>query len=151
VGLCVIAAALAALAGNWRRLRRYLARHTRARPMADTAPETLLAPEAAPQQDLPVPLEAAVKDPGPRGRVVAAYLAAMVAVESVAPVTMTQDMTLREFLNRARPGLLSILADSFARITALTEVALYSGQSINDEMAQQARRLAAAVKAGSSL
>jgi hypothetical protein len=146
IGLGLIVAAFIALAFFWRRLHRYLARGQKARSPDGTVPEAILAPDTVLKRDLPLPLTVAVREPGPQGRIVAAYLDALKVVERAVSISMTHHMTLREFFNLARTGLSDTTVSSFMRLTSVTELALYSDYSLGDDLVQEAQRLAADIQ-----
>ncbi len=82
---------------------------------------------------------------GIRGQILTAYRNVLTTVEKITGVIMSPDTTLREFLKTTR--LPSPTAnDRFAELTAMTESALYSDRSPQQDTAARAEGIAANIK-----
>lgn len=116
-----------------------------------TRPIVLRHKKAVPQppaQELP----AATPPPMPKfeftgikGRILSAYLDGLETVEKVTRTLMATHTTLREFLKTATPRLPTAIK-SFAELTTIAEVALYSARRLDEDIATRAEQLAATIK-----
>ena len=82
---------------------------------------------------------------GIKGRILAAYLSGVEAVERRTSIPMTAHTTLREFLKMATHRLPSVI-NSFTELTTITEVALYSAHRLGKNIVTRAEKLAATIK-----
>jgi len=82
---------------------------------------------------------------GIRGRILAAYLSGVEAVEKRTSIPMTAHYTFREFLKMATHRLPSVI-NPFTELTTITEVALYSAHRLGKNIATRAEKLAATIK-----
>jgi hypothetical protein len=78
-------------------------------------------------------------------RIVAAYLSGLQTVEQKTDTYLTAHTTLREFLTATIPQLPGDFV-SFADLTTIAEVALYSAHRLDEDIASRAERLAATIK-----
>ncbi|MFC2019134.1 DUF4129 domain-containing protein [Chloroflexota bacterium] len=79
---------------------------------------------------------------GISGDILSAYLSGLEAVENASGIMLLPHTTLREFIDAVTPVLPGSIA-SFAALTTLAEIALYSGHRLDKNMAAQAKQLAA--------
>ena len=82
---------------------------------------------------------------GIKGRILAAYLSGVEAVERRTSIPTTAHTTLREFLKMATHQLPSVI-NSFTELTTITEAALYSAHRLGKNIAARAEKLAATIK-----
>lgn len=101
-----------------------------------------------PAQELP----AATPLPGPKyeftgikGRTLSAYIDGLETVEKATRTLMAPHTTIREFLKTATPRLPTTLK-SFAELTTIAEVALYSDHRLDEAIATRAEQLTATIK-----
>jgi len=107
---------------------------------------SLEAPAAVERPDEAAPgLEPVVRFEGFKGRLLEAYLRAAVTVQKATGVSAQANMTLREFLREATPGMQSAVKP-FARLTRLAERALYSPHVPESDDAAEAEGLALEVE-----
>jgi hypothetical protein len=129
VALLLLAAGAAGLAFTGGRRRQTIER-----------PGPAITEHARPAHRLPAAPRLA---PAPRDQIIEIYLDALAQVMRATGLVMGPTTTLREFAQRARPV---ASGESFAGLTALAEVALYSARPITEDHVEQARRLAARLK-----
>lgn len=91
----------------------------------------------------PTPPAAVRLAPGLREQIIEIYLDALGQVRAVTGLDMGPAVTMREFARGVRP---KIPGGSFAEITALAEVALYSARPITEDHVEQACGLAIRLK-----
>lgn len=84
---------------------------------------------------------------GVSGRVLAAYLKAMGAVEKTTGIIMTPDVTLREYLAKVEPSL-SAAKEPFIELNTMAEAIMYSTYRPDINEAFKAELLATAVRKG---
>ena len=82
---------------------------------------------------------------GIKGRILAAYLSGVEALERRTSIPKTAHTTLREFLKMATHRLPSVI-NSFTELTTITEIALYSAHRLGKNIATRAEKLAATIK-----
>ncbi|MFC1908303.1 DUF4129 domain-containing protein [Chloroflexota bacterium] len=87
----------------------------------------------------------AVNYTGSKGTILSCYQDILEAVEETTGVLMARHITLREFLENVS-SLLLTARNSFAELTAIAEMALYSAHIPDENAASKAERLAASVK-----
>jgi len=82
---------------------------------------------------------------GIRGRILASYQSVLRTLEKTPGITMAPHNTVREFLEIAAAPPLKI-HKSFAGLTSITEIALYSATRLNEAAASRAEQLASTIK-----
>lgn len=121
--------------------------YSRARTRATTLREEKVVPQP-PAQELPAatpPPRPKFEFTGIKGRILSAYLDGLETVEKATSTLMATHTTFREFLKTATPRLPTAIK-SFAELTTIAEVALYSAHRLDEDIATRAEQLAATLK-----
>ena len=86
---------------------------------------------------------------GYKGLIIKAYIEAVKAVESATGLSASPTMTLREYVQLAKPKL-EVALDAFTELTSLTEKILYSGQAVEEADVNRSEELRRIIISGAT-